>query len=70
MNVFRLDVWERELGSGGLIGDLVSVDRSPIGLIASGELRRFVPVWANKKYLPPLSGTIVRLASPFRKDGS
>ncbi|KQC08518.1 MAG: pyridine nucleotide-disulfide oxidoreductase [Smithella sp. SDB] len=53
MNVFRLDAWERELGSGGLIGDLVSVDRSPIGLITSGELRRFVPIWANEKYLPP-----------------
>jgi len=53
MHVFRSEVWEGELGSGGLIGDIYPLDRSPIGLIPSGELRRFVPVWANNKYLPP-----------------
>lgn len=53
MNTYRYEVWERELGMGGLIGDISSVDRSPIGLIATGELRRYVPVWANEKYLPP-----------------
>jgi NADPH-dependent glutamate synthase beta subunit-like oxidoreductase/Pyruvate/2-oxoacid:ferredoxin oxidoreductase delta subunit len=53
MNVFRQEAWEKELGNGGLIGDLTSSDRSPIGVITTGELRRFVPVWANEKYLPP-----------------
>lgn len=50
---FRSNVWDAELGRGGLIGDLDDSDRSPIGLIVTGELRRFVPVWENKKYLSP-----------------
>lgn len=53
MNLYRQEAWERELGRGGLIGDLTSADRSPVGLITTGELRRYVPVWANEKYLPP-----------------
>lgn len=53
MHIFRQESWERELGNGGLIGDLTSADRSPIGVITTGALRRFVPVWANEKYLPP-----------------
>jgi NADPH-dependent glutamate synthase beta subunit-like oxidoreductase/NAD-dependent dihydropyrimidine dehydrogenase PreA subunit len=53
MAKYRKEVWEGELGAGGVIGDLSSLDRSPIGLIPTGELRRFVPVWANEKYLPP-----------------
>ncbi len=53
MPSYRLDVWEGELGDGGLIGDLSAEDRSPIGVITTGELRRFVPIWENEKYLPP-----------------
>ncbi len=53
MREFRAGVWDAELGRGGLIGDLDDSDRSPIGLIVNGELRRFVPVWENKKYLSP-----------------
>jgi NADPH-dependent glutamate synthase beta subunit-like oxidoreductase/glutamate synthase domain-containing protein 3/ferredoxin len=50
---FRRQVWDRELGPGGLIGDLTAIDRSPIPLITTGEMRRFVPVWENRKYMPP-----------------
>lgn len=50
---FREEAWDRELGEGGLIGDLSSMDRTPIPVLATGELRRFVPVWENEKYLPP-----------------
>ncbi|MFO7570481.1 MAG: FAD-dependent oxidoreductase [Smithellaceae bacterium] len=50
---FRKDIWDAELGRGGVIGDLSSLDRSPIELVPAGNLRRFVPVWANEKYLPP-----------------
>ncbi|HQI01580.1 MAG TPA: FAD-dependent oxidoreductase [Deltaproteobacteria bacterium] len=50
---FRTDVWEKELGSGGLIGDLTDIDRSPIPIIATGDMRRFIPSWENHKYLPP-----------------
>jgi NADPH-dependent glutamate synthase beta subunit-like oxidoreductase/glutamate synthase domain-containing protein 3/NAD-dependent dihydropyrimidine dehydrogenase PreA subunit len=53
MAAFNKDVWEKELGSGGLIGDLTDVDRSPISLIPTGDMRRFVPVWENRKYAPP-----------------
>ncbi len=53
MSSYKLDVWEGELGGGGLIGDLTAEDRSPIGVITTGELRRFVPIWENEKYLPP-----------------
>jgi len=50
---FHRAVWDAELGRGGLIGDLVDSDRSPIPLIVSGEMRRFVPVWENRKYVSP-----------------
>lgn len=56
MAVFKKEVWERELGSGGLIGDIYNLNRSPIGVITTGEMRRFIPVWANEKYLPPCQG--------------
>ncbi|MDD3311847.1 FAD-dependent oxidoreductase [Pseudodesulfovibrio sp.] len=50
---FRTGVWDAELGRGGLIGDLTSLDRSPIPLIVHGDLRRKVPVWENRKYMAP-----------------
>lgn len=50
---YRRDVWDQELGEGGLIGDLSRIDRSPIPLIVTGDLRRFVPTWENRKYLAP-----------------
>jgi NADPH-dependent glutamate synthase beta subunit-like oxidoreductase/glutamate synthase domain-containing protein 3/NAD-dependent dihydropyrimidine dehydrogenase PreA subunit len=53
MSRFRSEVWDRELGKGGIIGDLSAGDRSPVPLIATGDLRRFVPAWENHKYLPP-----------------
>jgi len=53
MKEFHSQVWDAELGRGGLIGDLTSLDRSPIPLIPTGEMRRFVPVWENRKYAAP-----------------
>jgi NADPH-dependent glutamate synthase beta subunit-like oxidoreductase/glutamate synthase domain-containing protein 3/NAD-dependent dihydropyrimidine dehydrogenase PreA subunit len=53
MSAFYREVWEKELGVGGLIGDLTDLDRSPIPVNSTGELRRFVPVWENRKYVPP-----------------
>ena len=50
---FRKNEWDRELGEGGLIGDITSIDRTPIPPIVSGDLRRFVPVWENRKYMAP-----------------
>ncbi|SDB14312.1 NADPH-dependent glutamate synthase beta chain [Desulfonatronum thiosulfatophilum] len=53
MSEFRRDVWDKELGRGGMIGDLTNLDRSPIPLITTGDLRRYVPVWEHRKYLAP-----------------
>ena len=53
MKVFRSDIWDRELGKNGMIGDLTDQDNSPVEVITTGDLRRFVPVWENDKYLPP-----------------
>ena len=53
MTDFHLEVWDRELGKDGLIGDLTDLERSAIPLITSGILRRYVPVWQNRAYLPP-----------------
>jgi len=50
---FRREVWDEELGKGGLIGDLTDIDRSPVGVITTGELRRFVPVWNNESRVSP-----------------
>lgn len=57
MSEFREMVWDEELGRGGLIGDLTDLDRSPIPLITTGELRRYVPVWENRKYAAPCEAT-------------
>jgi NADPH-dependent glutamate synthase beta subunit-like oxidoreductase/glutamate synthase domain-containing protein 3/NAD-dependent dihydropyrimidine dehydrogenase PreA subunit len=53
VSAFRKEVWEAELGRGGLVGDLTDIDRSPIPLIVSGDLRRWVPVWENGRYAAP-----------------
>ncbi|MDM8552562.1 FAD-dependent oxidoreductase [Desulfobacterales bacterium HSG2] len=53
MSSFREEVWDKELGKGGLIGDLTDLDRSPIPLVTTGYLRRFVPIWENRKYMAP-----------------
>ncbi|MCA1743486.1 MAG: pyridine nucleotide-disulfide oxidoreductase, partial [Desulfovibrionales bacterium] len=40
MSDFRRNVWDKELGKGGLIGDLTDLDRSPVPLIVNGDMRR------------------------------
>jgi len=50
---FRLEVWEKELGPGGMLGDLVTIPRSSIDVISTGDLRRYIPIWENGKYQPP-----------------
>jgi NADPH-dependent glutamate synthase beta subunit-like oxidoreductase/NAD-dependent dihydropyrimidine dehydrogenase PreA subunit len=53
MKSFHEEIWDKELGRGGIFGDLTDLDRSPIPLITTGKLRRFIPVWENKKYIAP-----------------
>ncbi|MCU0597862.1 MAG: FAD-dependent oxidoreductase [Desulfobacterales bacterium] len=50
---FHDAVWNRELGKGGLVGDLSDADMNKIPIITTGEFRRYVPVWANRKYKAP-----------------
>jgi NADPH-dependent glutamate synthase beta subunit-like oxidoreductase/NAD-dependent dihydropyrimidine dehydrogenase PreA subunit len=57
MHSFRAEAWDKELGQGGLIGDLTQLDRTPIALITNSFLRRFVPVWENRKYAAPCEAT-------------
>ena len=57
MTDFRHHVWYQELGNGGIVGDLTDIDRSPIPLVPTGELRRFVPVWENRRYAAPCEAT-------------
>ncbi len=57
MAEFRENVWDKKLGKGGIVGDLTDIDRSPIPLITKGDLRRFVPVWENRKYKAPCENT-------------
>jgi len=53
MQAFHQDVWDQELGRGGIIGDLSDQDRSQIPVVTTGALRRFVPVWENRQYAAP-----------------
>lgn len=57
MAAFHQEVWDGTLGRGGLVGDLTDLDRSLIPLITRDELRRFVPVWENHKYMAPCEAT-------------
>ncbi|MGB5983787.1 MAG: pyridine nucleotide-disulfide oxidoreductase, partial [Desulfobacterales bacterium] len=57
MAEFRNQVWDRELGRGGIVGDLSQLDRSAIPVITTGELRRYVPVWENLTYRAPCEAT-------------
>lgn len=53
MQSFRSQAWSKELGDGGLFGDILEIEKEPCSIITSGDMRRFVPVWENKKYKAP-----------------
>jgi NADPH-dependent glutamate synthase beta subunit-like oxidoreductase/glutamate synthase domain-containing protein 3/Pyruvate/2-oxoacid:ferredoxin oxidoreductase delta subunit len=57
MSDFHKEVWDKELGRGGLIGDLSDLDRSQIPVITNGDLRRYIPLWENGKYAAPCEAT-------------
>ena len=50
---FRLNMWEKEVGKGGMFGAYLTHDRSVLPYITNGEERRWMPLWKNDKYLPP-----------------
>ena len=53
MSWFRENVWDKELGRGGLIGDLAEIEKGSIPIITKGELRRYIPVWEQGRYMAP-----------------
>jgi len=53
LSEFRVNVWEKEVGKGGMFGTYLTHDRSVLPYITNGEDRRWMPVWKNDKYLPP-----------------
>ena len=50
---FREQVWDAELGRGGLIGDLQETEKGTVPVITKGEYRRYIPVWEQGKYISP-----------------
>jgi NADPH-dependent glutamate synthase beta subunit-like oxidoreductase/glutamate synthase domain-containing protein 3/ferredoxin len=52
---FRKNVWEKEVGQGGIFAPYMDHDLTILPYITTGEDRRNRPVWANEKYSPPCS---------------
>ncbi|HYA86939.1 MAG TPA: FAD-dependent oxidoreductase [Nitrospirota bacterium] len=50
---YRTNVWEKEVGVGGMFGAYLTHERSVLPYITTGEERRWKPMWKNDKYLPP-----------------
>ncbi len=55
MAEFRRKVWEPAFGGDPLRDLAPGLDRSPIGLVESGDLRRRLPYWANQQAAAPCS---------------
>ncbi|MEW6428976.1 MAG: FAD-dependent oxidoreductase [Thermodesulfobacteriota bacterium] len=53
MAEFRRKIWEPAFGGDPLRDLAPGLDRSPIPVIVSGELRRRAPYWANAEYAAP-----------------
>jgi NADPH-dependent glutamate synthase beta subunit-like oxidoreductase/glutamate synthase domain-containing protein 3/NAD-dependent dihydropyrimidine dehydrogenase PreA subunit len=50
---FMKEVWEPEVGGGGIFAEYITHDLSVLPYITAGENRRNRPVWSNAKYAPP-----------------
>jgi len=50
---FRRHHWEKEVGRGGIFGDLIDHPFTLLPFITTGKDRRYKPVWNNEKSLPP-----------------
>ena len=53
MSEFRYKIWDKAFGGDPLRDLAPGLDRSPIGLIETGELRRRQPYWANHEKAAP-----------------
>jgi NADPH-dependent glutamate synthase beta subunit-like oxidoreductase/glutamate synthase domain-containing protein 3/ferredoxin len=54
---FRKNVWENEVGSGGIFAPYINHDLTVLPYITTGAERRNKPLWNNEKYLPPCAYT-------------
>jgi NADPH-dependent glutamate synthase beta subunit-like oxidoreductase/glutamate synthase domain-containing protein 3/NAD-dependent dihydropyrimidine dehydrogenase PreA subunit len=50
---FRTQVWEKDVGQGGIFGEYIEHPQTILPYITTGADRRLKPVWNNEKYLPP-----------------
>jgi NADPH-dependent glutamate synthase beta subunit-like oxidoreductase/glutamate synthase domain-containing protein 3/ferredoxin len=50
---FRKNVWEKEVGEGGIFATFMDHELTLLPYITTGKERRNRPVWANEKYSPP-----------------
>jgi len=50
---FRKNMWEKEVGQGGIFAEYLNHDLTLLPYITTGGDRRNKPVWANEKYAPP-----------------
>lgn len=50
---FRKQMWEKEVGQGGIFGEFLNHDLTLLPYITTGTERRNKPIWANEKYNPP-----------------
>ena len=53
MEDFKKNIWEEEVGKGGIFGDLVEVDDIVLPFIVTGEYRRQAPKWENNRFNAP-----------------
>lgn len=50
---FRKNMWEKEVGSGGIFAEYLGHELSLLPYITTGKERRNKPIWANEKFAPP-----------------
>ncbi len=50
---FRKNMWEKEVGQGGIFAEYLNHDLTLLPYITTGTDRRNKPIWANEKYNPP-----------------
>ncbi len=50
---FRTNLWEKEVGKGGIFGEYLDHELTLLPYITTGKERRNKPLWANEKYAPP-----------------
>ncbi len=54
MQEFKNNIWNKGFGGGDPLRDLApGLDRTPIGMIETGDLRRRQPFWANREAAAP-----------------